>query len=157
MVPPGMSGKRVHVELTNRAIDVPAVRAHVLGDPTFGAVCTFEGTTRNDPDAAHGEVVRLEYEAYEGMACKQMTALAEAAVERWGPAHVAIVHRVGAVAVGEVSVMITVACGHRGEAFEACRWLIDAVKRDVPIWKRDVYADGFVRWVDPPAEASMEA
>lgn len=157
MVPPGMSGKRVHVELTNQAIDVPAVRTHVLGDPTFGGVCTFEGATRNDPDPDHGEVVRLEYEAYETMARKQMTALAEAAVERWGPARVAIVHRVGAVAVGQVSVMIVVACGHRRAAFEACRWLIDAVKRDVPIWKRDVYADGFVRWVDPPREPGREA
>lgn len=157
MVPPDISDKRIHVELTNRAIDVPAVRAHILGDPTLGGVCTFEGATRNDPDADHGEVVRLEYEAYDAMARKQMTALAETAVERWGPARVAIVHRIGAVAAGEVSVMIMVACGHRGEAFEACRWLIDAVKRDVPIWKRDVYADGFVRWVDPPDEASREA
>jgi len=151
------SRHRVHVELTPRPIDVPAVRAHVVGDPTLGGVCTFEGATRNDADADHGEVVRLEYEAYEGMAYKQMTALAEEAVERWGPARVAVVHRVGPVAAGEVSVMIMVACGHREEAFEACRWLIDAVKRDVPIWKRDVYADGFVRWVDPPAEPGRES
>jgi len=145
---------RVFIDLSADEIDVSLVRSHVLGDPALGGVCTFEGATRDDADPDHGPVVRLEYEAYEAMARRQMATLADKALHRWGPGRVAMVHRIGQVPVGDVSVMIAVACGHRAEAFAACRWLIDTLKRDVPIWKRDVYADGFVRWVDPTAGRS---
>jgi len=144
-----VSDQAVFVDVVSGPIDIAAVRSHVCGHDAFGGICTFEGATRADPDRAHGRIVRLEYEADEDMAKAQMQRLADEALARWGPGRIAVAHRIGPVAPGEVSVMIVVACGHRAEAFSACRWLIDMLKRDVPIWKRDVYADGFERWVEP--------
>ena len=144
-----MSDRKVFVDIVTGPIDVAAVRGHVIGGEALGGICTFEGATRADCDTDHGRIVRLEYEAYEEMARAQMQRLADEALDKWGPARIALVHRIGPVPPGEMSVMILVACGHRAEAFEACRWLIDMLKQDVPIWKRDVYKDGFDRWVDP--------
>ncbi len=144
-----MSDRAAYVDIVTGPIDVVVVRAHVIGREAFGGICTFEGATRADRDTDHGRIVRLEYEAYEDMARAQMRRLADQALEKWGPGRMAMVHRIGSVPPGEVSVMIVVACGHRAEAFSACRWLIDMLKQDVPIWKRDVHEDGFERWVDP--------
>lgn len=144
-----MSNAAVHIELVDTPIDAGVVRACILGDPAFGGICTFEGATRADADPTHGTIVRLDYEAYDGMAQRQMLRLAEEALDRWGPGRVAMVHRVGSVPPGELSVMIVFACGHRSEAFAACRWLIDSLKRDVPIWKRDVFQDGSQQWTNP--------
>ena len=146
-----LSSARIFIEIVETPIEADRVRTFVAGDPACGGICTFEGATRADTEAAHGRVIRLEYEAYDGMARGQMRRLAEVALHRWGPGRVAMVHRSGAVEVGAVSVMIAFACGHRDAAFAACRWLIDALKRDVPIWKRDVYEDGTRRWVAPTA------
>ncbi len=137
------------VELTHEPIDGERVRAFIGGDRALGGIVTFEGVTRGERDAVHGELVRLEYEAYETMGLRQMEQLADEAFRRWQCGKVALVHRIGPVEPAEVSVMIAVACGHRAEAFEACRWLIDTLKKDVPIWKKDAFADGFVRWVEP--------
>jgi len=144
-----VSDRAVFVDIVSGLIDVAVVRSHVTGHEAFGGICTFEGATRADRDTDHGRIVRLEYEAYEDMARVQMHRLADEALDKWGPGRTALVHRIGPVTPGETSVMIVVACGHRTEAFTACRWLIDVLKRDVPIWKRDVYEDGFERWVDP--------
>ncbi len=144
-----MSRAVIHIDVVATPINAEDVRAFVLGDPALGGICTFEGATRADTDATHGAIARLDYEAYDGMARRQMQRLAEEALEQWGPGRVAMVHRTGAVLPGEISVMIAVACGHRDGAFAACRWLIDTLKRDVPIWKRDIYEDGSKRWVDP--------
>jgi len=144
-----VSDRDVFVDILSESIDAAAVRARIIGDESLGGICTFEGATRADSDLEHGPIVRLEYEAYEDMAKAQMQRLAEHALQQWGPGRAALVHRVGPVPPGEISVMIVVACGHRAEAFSACRWLIDHLKQDVPIWKRDVYEDGFERWVDP--------
>ena len=139
----------VWVELVTGPIPAPRLREFVVGDPSFGGIVTFEGTTRAESDVAHGPLVRLYYEAYDAMAKLQLERLAHEAVGRFVAGKVAIVHRLGSVPVGEASVMIAVACGHRAEAFAACRWLIDALKKDVPIWKKDVFGDGFVRWGEP--------
>jgi len=150
VIPPVSGGSRdvVHTELTHREINPERVRRFVGGDSRFGGIVTFEGCTRCESDPEHGELVRLDYESYESMAQKQLERLALLAVERWGPGRIAVVHRMGSVPPGEVSVVICVAFGHRKQAFEACRWLIDALKQEVPIWKKDVFEDDFVRWAE---------
>ena len=153
LIPPVSGGAEeddaILVRLTQATIVAEEVRAFVTGDPALGGICTFEGATRGETDSTHGPLVRLDYEAYEGMAVAQMRRLAEEAMDRWSAGRVAIVHRLGAVPPGEVSVMIAVACGHRAESFNACRWLIDTLKNDVPIWKKNVFEGGDTRWVQP--------
>jgi len=110
-----------------------------------GAVATFTGVVRNHH---HGkEVLWLEYEAYEEMAEKQIDGLITEASRRWPISQVALRHRLGHLHMGEVSVAIAVAAPHRAEALEACRWLIDTLKAEVPIFKKEAYAGGEV-WVD---------
>jgi molybdopterin synthase catalytic subunit len=113
-------------------------------DPRAGAIAVFLGTTR-----VHNEgrrVVRLEYEAFAGMAKREMQALVDQARRRWRLCRIAMVHRTGVVPVGQVSVGVAVSSGHRAEAFAACRWLIDRLKRTVPIWKREHFRGGRV-WI----------
>ena len=150
LIPPvsgGSEGDHVWVELVRTDLPAGRVRAFVLNEPALGGVCTFEGVTRAERDASHGRLVHLEYEAYESMAAKQLRRLAGRATECWSVGRLVILHRLGRVPVGEVSVVIAVACGHRAESFDACRRLIDSLKQDVPIWKKNVYQDGFIRWV----------
>jgi molybdopterin synthase catalytic subunit len=156
VIPPvsgGAGSENVLVSLKDEPINTQNVRAFVCGDPACGGIVSFEGSTRMETDPAHGNLACLEYEAYPSMAMRQMESIAATAREQWNAGRVALFHRLGKVPPGEVSVMIMVACAHRGEAFEACRWLIDELKRDVAIWKRDLFEDGFVRWVEPPADA----
>jgi molybdopterin synthase catalytic subunit len=110
-----------------------------------GAVVTFEGVVRADADS--GPVQALFYEAYDLMAERRMAALAASAAEKWPLTHIHVLHRLGEVPVGEVSVRVIVASGHRDAAFAACRFLIDTLKASVPIWKREDRADGS-RWVE---------
>jgi molybdopterin synthase catalytic subunit len=105
-----------------------------------GAVVTFEGATRSPNEGR--EVKSLEYEAYERRAEKQLRALAEEATATFGLGGVVAVHRTGPVPIGEPSVVVAVAAAHRAEAFEGARWLIDRVKADVAIWKKEIFADG---------------
>jgi molybdopterin synthase catalytic subunit len=105
-----------------------------------GGVVTFEGTTRSPNEGR--EVKSLEYEAYEGRAEKQLSALAAEAATKFGLGGVVAVHRTGAVPIGEPSVVVAVAAAHRAEAFEGARWLIDRVKADVAIWKKEIFANG---------------
>jgi molybdopterin synthase catalytic subunit len=110
-----------------------------------GAVCVFDGIVR---DNTRGRAtLHLDYEAYEEMALKQMHALREEAIARFGVREIAIVHRLGRLFVGETSVLIAVSSTHRGAAFDACRYVIDTLKKTVPIWKREQFADGAV-WAD---------
>lgn len=146
-MPPG-----IWVDLVVGPIDVERVREAVTGDPVLGGIVTFEGVTRADSDESRGAVVRLDYEAYDAMARQQLQRMATEAKDRFSAGRVVVIHRLGSVPVGEVSVMIAVACGHRAEAFDACRWLIDELKKDAAIWKKDVFADGSVRWSEPPRE-----
>jgi molybdopterin synthase catalytic subunit/molybdopterin converting factor small subunit len=110
-----------------------------------GAVCVFEGTVRNQTRGR--QTLHLDYEAYEEMALKQMLLLRSEAMEHFGVRDVAIVHRLGRLFVGETSIVIAVASAHRGAAFDACEWVIDTLKRTVPIWKKEQFVDGAV-WVD---------
>ena len=150
LIPPvsgGSDDDGIFVDLVSKPIDQAIVQRFVAGDPSLGGITTFAGATRNEEDAEHGRLVRLDYEAYETMARAQLRRLAAEARARWSAGRVALIHRLGPIPPGEVSVLIAVACPHRAESFEACRWLIDTLKQDVPIWKKDVFEDGFVRWV----------
>ena len=129
--------------ITDRSIDVQAL-LDAVRDPAAGAVVFFLGTTRNQN--AGRRVVRLEYEAFARMAEREMRALAAAARRQWPLRKVAMAHRTGVVPVGEASVGIAVASGHRAEAFAACHWLIDRLKEIVPIWKKEHFRGGAV-WI----------
>jgi molybdopterin synthase catalytic subunit/molybdopterin converting factor small subunit len=122
-----------------------------------GAVVVFDGIVRNNSRGRR--TLHLDYEAYEEMATRQLDDLAREARVKFGVRQVTIVHRLGRLAVGETSVLIVVASAHRAQAFEACRWLIDTLKKTVPIWKKETFVDGAV-WADGepfPAELSVEA
>ena len=106
-----------------------------LEDDRAGGLCVFTGTSRRWTDGAETDL--LTYEAYGPMAEAELARLAEAAAERWAAVRVVVLHRLGAVPPPEASVVVGVACAHRAEAFEACRWLIDTLKDTVPIWKTD--------------------
>ena len=118
-----------------------------LTTPEAGGVSLFVGTTRQWTEER--ETARLRYEAYEPMALAELDRLARDAAERWPVARCCLLHRLGDVPVGEASVVVGVATPHRAEAFAACRWLIDTLKERVPIWKREVFADGTEAWVRP--------
>jgi molybdopterin synthase catalytic subunit/molybdopterin converting factor small subunit len=110
-----------------------------------GATVVFEGIVRNN---SRGRRTRfLDYEAYESMALNELQRLSQVALERFGVRDVRIVHRLGRLEIGETSVLIVVASAHRAQAFEACRWLIDTLKKTVPIWKKEYFEDGAV-WAD---------
>src|SRR5580692_1858318 len=110
-----------------------------------GAALVFEGTVRNQTRGRR--TLYLDYEAYEPMALQQMESLAAQALQQFQIRDVAIVHRLGRLEIGETSVLIAVASAHRAAAFDACRWLIDTLKRTVPIWKKEYFVDGAV-WAD---------
>ena len=110
-----------------------------------GDVVTFDGCVRNQ--SHDRRTLYLDYEAYESMALSEMEKLAQAALERFKVRDVCLIHRLGRLQVGETSVLIGVASAHRAVAFEACRWLIDTLKKTVPIWKKEYFEDGAV-WAD---------
>jgi molybdopterin synthase catalytic subunit len=130
--------------LTNKPIDAAALRAE-LENAAAGACVAFEGIVRNHNDGR--SVLRLEYEAYPALANKEGEDIVRAALEKFGILGAACVHRVGPLEIGGMAVWVGVAAAHRGAAFDACRYIIDEVKRRVPIWKREFYADGTVEWV----------
>ncbi len=132
------------VELIEKPIDVAAVLA-ACGAAEAGAVSLFLGTVRNH-HAGH-RVDHLEYEAYPPLALKTMQAIAATASSRWPLSAVALVHRLGRLTVGEVSVAVAVSSPHRAQAFEACRFIIDTVKEEVPLGKKEVGPDGQV-WIE---------
>lgn len=118
-----------------------------------GAVVVFDGIVRNHSRGR--KTLYLDYEAYEQMAQKQMVELAGQARSQFGVRHVTLVHRLGRLEVGETSVLIVVASAHRAQAFEACRWLIDTLKKTVPIWKKETFVDGAVWAAGEPFPAGM--
>jgi molybdopterin synthase catalytic subunit len=125
--------------LSEDALDVGAVVARVNG-PGMGGIVTFVGAVR---DHARGRKIRhLEYEAYPGMAEREMEKIAAAAAKRWPGCRISIAHRAGHLEVGEIAVAIAAAAPHRAEAFEACRFAIDTLKQTVPIWKKEIATDG---------------
>jgi len=131
-------------ELTREPLDVGAIARRVVPE-TCGATVTLDGYVRRF--TGERQTLYLEYEGYEPMALKEMKKLIGQARGQFEIASVGIVHRLGKLEIGETSVVISVAAPHRRHAFEACEWLIKELKRVVPIWKKEVYADGEV-WVE---------
>lgn len=143
LVLPPFSGGAPRVELVERQIAPGAVEG-ALATAGAGGIATFVGVVRG---TNHGRTVRwLEYSAFAPLAVKEMEAIAAEAQARWSLIDVRIVHRLGHLEVGDVAVALGVASPHRKEAFEACAWVIDELKRRVPIWKREVTADG-AEWI----------
>jgi len=137
-------------ELTAQPINVAALLERAQ-NPSSGAVVLFLGTVR---DLSEGRaVVGLDYDAYPSMAVTKLTEIVAAARQRWPLHHAEVVHRYGAMAIGDVAVALTTSSAHRAEAFEAARWMMDEIKRTAPIWKREQWADGGAEWVHPGAEA----
>ncbi len=132
------------IALVQEPIDTAGLQREVKAD-SDGAVCVFDGIVRDNTRGR--QTLHLDYEAYEEMALSQMRELAEQAVAKFGVRDVALVHRLGRLVVGETSVLIVVASAHRAAAFDACRWLIDTLKKQVPIWKKEQFVDGAV-WAD---------
>ena len=134
----------MRVEITDGVIPAAEIVAALKTGPD-GAVCVFDGIVRDNTRGR--KTLHLDYEAYREMALEQMRGLAAEAVTRFGVRDVALVHRLGRLRVGETSVLVVVASAHRGAAFDACRWLIDTLKKSVPIWKKEQFVDGAV-WAD---------
>ena len=134
----------MHVEITTRPIETAAVLETIKAG-LDGAVVTFDGIVRNNTRGR--ETLYLDYEAYDEMALQKMRGLTSEAMTKFGVRDVALVHRVGRLHVGESSVLVVVASAHRAAAFEACRWIIDTLKKTVPIWKKERFVDGAV-WAD---------
>jgi MoaE-MoaD fusion protein len=139
---------RTHAKVTDQGLDAAALSAWV-GDPGAGAIVAFQGVTR--------EVASLDYEAYREMAEERIAAILADCAERHGLLAAAAEHRVGRVPRGEPGVVVAVAAGHRGEAFEGAREAIDRIKAEAPIWKRELDAAGAGAWVEGAAAPEPEA
>jgi MoaE-MoaD fusion protein len=136
-------------EITNEPLDVGAIARRVV-PVNCGAIVTLDGFVRQFTKGRETEY--LVYEAYEPMALKEMEKLIARAREEFEIENVGIVHRLGKLEIGETSVVISVAAPHRRAAFEACEWLIKELKRTVPIWKKEVYADGET-WIEGDSQS----
>lgn len=144
------------ITLVREAIDAATLVQHVRAEQD-GAIVTFDGFVRNQ---SHGRITRyLEYEAYEPMALGKMKEIATQIHQQYRIHRIAMVHRLGRLEIGETSVFIAVSAPHRGAAFDACRYAIDTLKKTVPIWKKEYFADGAV-WADgelPPTPSSAKS
>lgn len=142
------------IDLTIEPIDTQRILASAAADDC-GATVLFLGTTRRKTDLRVTQ--SLAYTAYESMAAAQMTRLETLARDRWPIHQCVLVHRLGDVPVGEASVAIAVSSPHRRDAFEAASWLIDALKKLVPVWKKEIWEDGSSAWVHPGASPPSKA
>ncbi len=129
--------------LTRSPLSVEALLAEVQG-PERGGTCVFLGTVRDEDD-----VTGIEYSAYEEMAIAEIERMLAEARAQWPEARVRLQHRLGLVSLGEASIAIAAAAPHRDEAFAACRYVIEEVKKRLPIWKKELHVDGSATWVDP--------
>lgn len=134
---------QTNIQISAAPLDAPQCISW-LADPSCGGIDLFVGTVRSHTKGK--AVLHLEFEAYERMALSEMTIIAEEAAARWPVQKILMHHRTGLLAVGEIPVIIGVAAAHRDAAFEACRFAIDTLKQTVPIWKKEVFADGEL-WV----------
>jgi len=135
----------VRLGVTEGVLDVERAASFATG-PGTGAVCVFVGTARRF--TADRVTERLFYECYHDMALEAMESIVREARKRWQLQRCAVVHRTGWIEIEEASVVVAVGCAHRAEAFEACRFLIDRLKQEVPIWKRERFANGSENWVE---------
>ncbi len=129
--------------VTKEPLDLQSLVRYVT-DPEAGAIATFIGTTRNNNEGR--KVIALDYEAYPEMAEKELARLGEEAKRKWKIERMAIVHRIGPVQITEPSVIIAVSAAHRDDAFQACRFAIEEIKKSVPIWKKEVFEGGEI-WI----------
>jgi molybdopterin synthase catalytic subunit len=142
------------IRLTTEPIDYAEITESVRSTDA-GAVVLFMGTVRELTDGRR--TVALDYDAYAPMAESKLNELEAQARGRWPIDKVAIVHRVGRLELGEVSVAVAVSCPHRHEAFEAARFLIDELKATVPIWKKENWSDGTTEWIHPGVTPASES
>ena len=143
------------VQLVDAPIDIDSLRKKV-DDPDVGAHGWFFGVTRRTTETGVRSMTtqQLSYEAHRPMAVQQLESIAEQAIAAFGLAAVVIVHRLGEVPIGEASVVVGCSSAHRPATFEALAWIMNTLKRDVPIWKRETYADGSREWVHPSKDDS---
>jgi molybdopterin synthase catalytic subunit len=144
----------IHASVIHAPIDSAEVLARV-GAPEDGAVLLFLGTVRNHADGQ--SVDGMTYESYERMATPVLTDIAHEAASKLGTDRVAVVHRVGDLAIGEISVAIAVSSPHRAQAYDASRYVIEEIKKRLPVWKREHYTDGRSKWVEgvTPAQTGV--
>lgn len=135
----------LEARITTDPIDVAALNAD-FATPDDGAVLVFTGTVRRQNEGR--AVTGLRYDAYAAMAEQELRRILEEAASRWPVSRLSAVHRTGALQVGDVSVAIAVASPHRAEAFEACRYVIEEIKRRLPVWKQERYVEGTERWLE---------
>lgn len=150
VIPPVSGGAPLEpVRLVHGPLEVATILSDHAPDGA-GAACLFVGTVR--PEQREGRsLAALEYSAYEEMAIEQMKAVRLRAIARFELIEAVMVHRLGRVEMGEASILVATWSGHRAESFEGCRWIVDAVKVDVPIWKKDLWSDGSASWVETQA------
>lgn len=140
---PMADGATLRVAMTSAPIDVEALHAEV-GDAGAGCTLSFVGTVRNEKQGRR--VTHIDYEAYASMAERQLQRIGEQLIGRWPLRRVVLVHRIGTLQIGDASIAIVFSAPHRPEGFEALRFAIESVKKDVPIWKKEHFEDGAV-WV----------
>ena len=138
--------------LTRDPISPAALLAEVAS-PECGGTCLFLGTVRDGPE--DGGVTGIEYSAYEPMAVAELDRIRAESIKRWPGARIAVRHRLGLVATEDASIGIAVAAPHREAAFAACRYVIEAVKQRLPVWKKELRADGTMLWVDPQGRPAV--
>ena len=138
--------------LTRTPLSIDQLVAQV-SSPACGGTCVFLGTVRNGPE--ENGVKAIEYSAYEEMVEAEFGRLVAEAATRWPSARIAVQHRLGAIPVGEASIGIAAAAPHRAAAFEACRFVIEEVKRRIPVWKKELRQDGTEVWVDPSGHPTV--
>lgn len=138
-----MTNSKIDILISNQELDVSQCRAFI-SDPQCGGEVVFIGTVRNHTKGK--TVISLEFEAYEAMAVKEMTKIANYVITHLQIDRIAIHHRTGCLGIGEIPVIIAVSAPHRKAAFDACEYAIDTLKETVPIWKKEIFSDGEV-WV----------
>lgn len=132
--------------LTRDPISLDALLAEVRA-PTRGGTCLFLGTVRNATAGADAGVTAIDYSAYDAMADAELGRIVDEGRERWPDARFAVRHRLGTIPAGEASIVIAAAAPHRAEAFAACRFVIEEVKKRLPVWKKELRDDGAAAWV----------
>ena len=142
------------IQLVDSKIDEAAILQSVKSDEA-GACVLFSGTTRQF--TGDKETTSLRYDGYRDMAIKQLEKLVADAAEKWPLIKSAIVHRLGEVPIGETSVVVAVSSQHRVDAFAAASWLMDTLKKDIPIWKKEHWIDGSQEWIHPDVKSTETA
>jgi molybdopterin synthase catalytic subunit len=154
LIPPVSGGTSDDwLDLVTSPLNIVAATEFV-SSPTAGGIGIFLGTTRSEKSPDGRDLIALDYQAYESMARRQLQELSDRTREKWPVIRMAILHRLGSVPVGEASVLIAVSAPHRAESFEACRSIIDQLKKDVTIWKQEIWAGGEKSWVHPNGDSA---